>query len=435
MFEWKQKASNAILLDDNVGGKGKCFRAKFLQPGLVKYSFGVCLLDKMTIDRFVYQFEGCPVIIDHKDVTTESAKDDRVGVISKVWFNECDSWYWCEGVIFDQEALDLIDKGFNVSCQYEITEYSENRENKLHNGNEYDKTILNGRPEHLAIVQNPRYENAMIAVNALNKSEEQPRDEKGRWTNKTGNEYYDEILKENSEIINMSPEEYINECSISMGIDKDELISSRQDESLEKIKKSWDEGAIFNIPYLHYKEENFMQDGLHRAIVAQEKNEKNIPVLKIVENKIVKNNIIEAINEIKETDMFKNLFGKKEKKMEKEEIKAIFLECLTELKASNEAEEKKEEDAKNEEDVKEKEEEKEAENKCKNAEEPDYKKLYEELKAKMEAANEEKEEKEDKEKAKNSIDEQMAMFCKEIETGKSDYVSKAKAIELGSELF
>ena len=320
MFEWKEKASNAILLDDNVGGKGKCFRAKFLQPGLVKYSFGVCLLNKEVIDRFVYQFEGCPVVIDHKDVTTESAKDDRVGVISKVWFNECDSWYWCDGVIFDQEALDLIDKGFNVSCQYEITEYSENRENKLHNGNEYDKTILNGRPEHLAIVQNPRYENAMIAVNAL------------------------------------------------------DLTEKEQDE----------------------------------------------------------NDIIQAINEIKETDMFKNLFGKKEKKMEKEEIKAIFLECLTELKASNEADDKKEEDAKNEEDKKE---DKEAENKCKNEEEPDYKKLYEDLKAKMEAANEKEEKAEDKEKAKNSIDEQMAMFCKEIETDKSDYVSKAKAIELGSELF
>lgn len=61
--------------------------------------------------------------------------------------------------------------------------------------------------------------------------------------------------------------------------------------------------------------------------------------------------------------------------------------------------------------------------------------MYEDLKAKMEAANEKEEKAEDKEKAKNSIDEQMAMFCKEIETGKSDYVSKAKAIELGSELF
>lgn len=171
MFEWINKATNEILLDDNVGGKGKTFRTRFLQSGLVKYSFGVCLLEKSAIDRFVYEFEGCPVIINHKDVTSKSAKDDRVGVISKVWFDQYDGWYWGEGVIFDQEALNLIDKGYNVSCQYEITEYSENRDNKLHNGNEYDKTILNGRPEHLAIVENPRYENAMIAVNAIEAKE------------------------------------------------------------------------------------------------------------------------------------------------------------------------------------------------------------------------------------------------------------------------
>lgn len=315
MFEWKEKASNAILLDDNVGGKGKTFRTRFLQAGLVKYSFGVCLLEKETIDRFVYQFEGCPVIINHKDVTSESAKDDRVGVISKVEYNQYDGWYWAEGVIFDQEALNLIDKGFNVSCQYEITEYSVNKEGKLHNGNEYDKVILNGRPEHLAIVENPRYENAMIAINALEKEDEQ-----------------------------------------------------------------------------------------------QEEKQ---------ENDLGTNVIIQAINEIKENSMFKNLF-KKEEKMDREEIKSIFMECLTELTASNEAEKKEEV----KEEVKEEKEEV-AENKCKN-EEPDYKKMYEELKAEKEAKNEA--EKEENEKAKNAILEGEVKV-------KSTYITERRAIELGKELF
>ena len=53
-----------------------------------------------------------------------------------------------------------------MSCQYAITDYSNNTEKKLHNGNPYDKEILNGLFEHLAIVDNPRYEGAYIAVNA-----------------------------------------------------------------------------------------------------------------------------------------------------------------------------------------------------------------------------------------------------------------------------
>lgn len=170
MKDWNIKtetAQNAIYLKEDNGGKGRFFRARFLQPGLVKYSFGVCLLTKETIDKFVYKFVGCPVVVDHKDVSDKNAKDIRVGVISKVDFDPFDAWYWCEGVIFDQEAIDLVNNGYNVSCQYEITQYATNDRKELHNGNEYDKEILDGAPEHLAIVKNPRYESAMIAVNAI----------------------------------------------------------------------------------------------------------------------------------------------------------------------------------------------------------------------------------------------------------------------------
>lgn len=184
MKDWnikEDKAQNAIYLKEDNGGKGRFFRARFLQAGLVKYSFGVCLLKKETIDKFVYKFVGCPVVIDHKDVSDKNAKDLRVGVISKVEFEQFDGWYWCEGVIFDQEAIDLVNNGYNVSCQYEITQYATNDRKELHNGNEYDKEILDGAPEHLAIVKNPRYESAMIAVNAIDVNADEDFSENLEW--------------------------------------------------------------------------------------------------------------------------------------------------------------------------------------------------------------------------------------------------------------
>ncbi len=108
-------------------------------------------------------FVGCPVIIDHKD---DIAEDDSVGTINTIWFSAEDGWYWCSGILTDPKAIELIENGYNVSCQYRITEYSENTEGKLHNANPYDKEILDGVFEHLAIVENPRYEDAFIAVNA-----------------------------------------------------------------------------------------------------------------------------------------------------------------------------------------------------------------------------------------------------------------------------
>ena len=126
MYEWKVKAVNKIYLDENPSGKGRYFKTRFLQPGLVKYSFGVCLLEKETIDKFINDFVGCPVIIGHKDVTSENAKELSGGNICHIWYDEKDGWYWGDGIIDNEEALSLIDSGYNVSCQYEITEYSNN---------------------------------------------------------------------------------------------------------------------------------------------------------------------------------------------------------------------------------------------------------------------------------------------------------------------
>ena len=160
-------AQNAIYLGEETGGKGRQFKARFLVPGLVKYDYGVCLLTKENADKFIQGFTGCPVIINHQTVTDQNVKDIAVGDIFSVWFDEKDGYYWCNGILRDKEAIKLINEGYSVSCQYLITEYSDNTSGALHNGNPYDKVIENGKPEHLAIVNNPRYEGAIIAVNAL----------------------------------------------------------------------------------------------------------------------------------------------------------------------------------------------------------------------------------------------------------------------------
>lgn len=440
MFNWKVKAVNQIYLDENVGGKGKYFKSRFLQPGLVKYSFGVCVLDKETIDKFIQDFVGCPVIINHKDVTEESAKDDRVGAISRVWYDEADGWYWGEGVIFDDEALGLIDKGFNVSCQYEITEYAENKTNALHNGNPYDKVILNGKPEHLAIVENPRYENAMIAVNALEVDMEAKNEDKWITIHPNGeDEKGKHLLLKDGE----TPKEAIERTYGDKNKSSEDLrkeFQKYQNEIFEKHKK----GILTTKEHEEYLKKSKEFNNLYQKARTKENNKAYREIIKL------QNDIKQAINAIKETDMFKSLFNIRRKEMNQEEMKALFMECLSDFKAANEAEK--------EDDKEEKAAEEKAENEC------DYKKMYEELKAKVdaEAANkcknedekdteedkpeeikeEVKEEKaeneeEDKKEAKNSIDNQTAEFlAKEADkVNTSTYISQAKAIELGNQLF
>ena len=185
-----------IELNNDNGGKGRLFTAKFIEPGLVGYDKeGVLNVTTEALMKFYQTMIGCPVIIKHQDVTDGNADDLRVGVVSSVEYGN-DGWFYCSGVIWDKEALELIGKGWSVSCTYEVlqtTGVSGERNNIP-----YDDELVDGKFLHLAIVPNPRYEKATITL--MNSKEK----EKDMWKNifnskklKNSEEKEKEMVKEN----------------------------------------------------------------------------------------------------------------------------------------------------------------------------------------------------------------------------------------------
>ena len=161
--------NNAIITlgDIDDSGKGRKFKSRFLTPGIAGYpgQFGNVLIKKESFDKFVKTLEGAPVIINHKNLTEENADTARVGVVSNVWFNDKDGWYWCDGIIWDKTAQNLItDKGWSVSCSYDVklADDAGGSENNI----PYNIEFLDGVFTHLAIVNNPRYERANIVFNS-----------------------------------------------------------------------------------------------------------------------------------------------------------------------------------------------------------------------------------------------------------------------------
>lgn len=184
-------AHNALIKLDETdsAGKGRKFKSRFITPGLAGYpdQFGNVLIQKETFDKFINSMVGVPVVIRHKDLTQNNADDERVGVVSTVWFDEKDGWYWCDGIIWDETAINLItDKGWSVSCSYDVLEADNS--GGTWNNTPYDMEFLNGVFTHLALVDNPRYEKANIVFNSKTvvnnkfKEEEHPRDEEGKFT-------------------------------------------------------------------------------------------------------------------------------------------------------------------------------------------------------------------------------------------------------------
>lgn len=152
----------SLQLNNDNGGKGKIFTAKFIEAGLVGYgSDGVLNVTVEALERFYQTMVGCPVVIRHQKVTDENAKEVSVGYVTSADYGN-DGWFYCSGIIYDKEAIELIGKGWSVSCTYDVLETTGVSGER--NDIPFDDELVNGKFLHLAIVPNPRYEKATITL-------------------------------------------------------------------------------------------------------------------------------------------------------------------------------------------------------------------------------------------------------------------------------
>lgn len=191
----KNNANISLSKKEDNGGKARHFTSRFIESGIVSYpEFNkTFLLKKEVLDRFIDSMVGCPVCLQHQDVTDDNAKDTAVGYVSRVWYEPKDNWFYCEGVITDKETEELINNGWFVSCSYEVTEEDEG--GGTWHDIAFDVEILNGKFEHLAIVETPRYKEATILLN----SSERKAKLMGMFNKKLSNAVEEERPKEEEE--------------------------------------------------------------------------------------------------------------------------------------------------------------------------------------------------------------------------------------------
>lgn len=232
--------NSELELGESEGkGKGRYFTSRFLEPGIAHYEeLGDILITKETLNKFVHTMVGAPVIIDHEDVTDKNVDKLRVGVISRVWFNEFDGWFYCEGILTDNEAIDLIkNQGWNVSCAYSF----ESVPKDMHNGKKIDLEFIDGEFLHLAIVKNPRYEGANIVVNSKIENEDIERKRVPAGSPK-GGQYASEDSTEQKKEDNRSFKNYA-----------ESLVKQAKISGIEDLKESKDGYQIsFTIPQENY---------------------------------------------------------------------------------------------------------------------------------------------------------------------------------------
>ena len=172
------------------------FYAKHMKAGVANYPENkeVIYISNDTIADMAKSFEGKPVYVHHQEVDLENLKDQMDGVVSESFWNKYDGEWWIKFVAITDDAKQAIANGWGVSNCYD----------HLVRGNggtcinvKYDSEIIGGQFQHLAIVPNPRYEDAKIYTEEeYNNYIEQKKQKLDKITNSKGENNMEKILNE-----------------------------------------------------------------------------------------------------------------------------------------------------------------------------------------------------------------------------------------------
>jgi hypothetical protein len=135
-------------------------------PGVAQYdseegSYRV-FVNEATIRKLNPTFAGRPVFVEHVDGVDEDVntlRNDADGWVVESFFNEADGKTWVKFILVSDRAFAAVRKGYCLSNAY-IPQLTDTE--ATWNGVDYQKTVTGGEFEHLAIVQNPRYEESVI---------------------------------------------------------------------------------------------------------------------------------------------------------------------------------------------------------------------------------------------------------------------------------
>lgn len=143
---------------------GKVFFGLHMAPGVAQYKEPgkeplTIFINEKAIKEMDSTFPGKPVYVHHVDEVDLKDLNQVDGWVVESFFNKADGKHWCKFVVVSDEGLQAIQNGWKLSNAYFPESYGP--EGEWH-GVDYQKEVMSGRYEHLAIVPNPRYTESVI---------------------------------------------------------------------------------------------------------------------------------------------------------------------------------------------------------------------------------------------------------------------------------
>ncbi len=147
--------------------QGQIFYGMHFYPGVARYEAPdqeplTVFINESTIRQMGPTFAGCPIFVEHVEEVDENLnelRNEADGWVIESFFNAADGKTWAKFIIVSDGGLKAIQRGFRLSNAY-VPQL--NNKSGVWNGVPYQKEVTGGIFDHLAIVDNPRYEESVI---------------------------------------------------------------------------------------------------------------------------------------------------------------------------------------------------------------------------------------------------------------------------------
>lgn len=147
--------------------KGQILYGMHFYPGVAEYQeegqdpYRV-FLNEDTIRKMDPSFAGRPVFVDHVDEVDSDLnklRGEADGWVIESFYNSADGKHWVKFIVVTEKAERAVKAGFRLSNAYLPKGF---KSGGVWNGVSYLKEVSDAEYEHLALVDNPRYDESVI---------------------------------------------------------------------------------------------------------------------------------------------------------------------------------------------------------------------------------------------------------------------------------
>lgn len=129
--------------------------AEYQKPGQEPYRI---FLNEGTLKAMDPSFEGKPIFVGHRDIKTDKIEDEADGYVVKSFYNALDGKHWVEFLITSDRGHQALQKKWKLSNSYVPTGLGPAG---LWHGVQYRHEVTCANYDHLALVDDPRYQSVV----------------------------------------------------------------------------------------------------------------------------------------------------------------------------------------------------------------------------------------------------------------------------------